>query len=222
MDILFPRFCVNCGKYGDSICANCFQTIEISYTRTCLYCGKISAGGKICAQCKAREKPAFCQAIWAGSYQDEALKSMIHGLKYQNILDLAEVLGEMLAQVVMESGISLDVVVVPVPLHWEKQKKREFNQAELIARYLSKRLGLHGGLALKRVRETESQVGLHREMRAQNVENAFRCDDQRIVEDRVVLLVDDVATTGSTLHECAKALKSAGAKKVIVAVVARG
>ena len=222
LDLLFPKFCVNYGACGNHMCLECYQTIENSITRTCFYCGRISSGGKVCVQCTSKHKQQFRQLVWAGSYKNEALKSMIHGLKYGKLLYLAEIMAEMLAQSLSASGVPLDVVTVPVPLFWEKEKKREFNQSELIVRHLSKRLNLHGGMALRRIKETKSQVGLDREKRIENVENAFKCVDKRMIKGKVVLLVDDVATTGSTLNECAKALITAGAKKVIAAVVARG
>lgn len=222
LDLLFPKFCTNCGKYGGDICAECFDSIEISRTKTCFYCGRISPCGKICPRCRAREKVKFSNVIWAGSYKDEALKSLVHGLKYNKLLNLADVIGEMLGMAIASSGLSLDVLVVPVPLHPEKEKKREFNQSELIATYVSNRLNIAKAPALRRIKETKSQVGLTKIERAENMAGAFKCVKKKLVQDRVILLIDDVATTGATLNACATVLKAAGAKRIIAAVVARG
>jgi ComF family protein len=112
-------------------------------------------------------------------------------------------------------------VVVPVPIHRSKEQKRGFNQSELIARKLSELCGNCGGLALARVIKTATQVGLSKTQRAANVEGSIICIDRDLINNRSVLLLDDVATTGATLNECAKVLKKCGAKRVDAAVVAR-
>ena len=113
------------------------------------------------------------------------------------------------------------LVVIPVPLHKNRQDLRGFNQSELIARKLSKKLNLPGGCALARTKDTEAQVSLSREFRLTNLVGAFTCTDKEFITGKNILLVDDVATTLSTLNECARALKDAGAKKVWGIVVAR-
>ena len=115
-------------------------------------------------------------------------------------------------------------LIVPVPLHKSKRGDRGFNQAELIARAAVKRLPRRLELAtgvLVRQRATISQVGLTREQRIENVRDAFRVRDRRQVRGRTVILVDDVMTTGTTLSECARVLKKAGAERVWAATVAR-
>jgi len=115
-------------------------------------------------------------------------------------------------------------LVVPVPLHKSKRSDRGFNQAELITRAavkrLPKRLELATGL-LVRQRVTISQVGLTREQRIENMRDAFRVRDRHQVRGATVILADDVMTTGTTLSECARVLKQAGAERVFAATVAR-
>jgi len=116
------------------------------------------------------------------------------------------------------------LLLVPVPLHSCRRRSRGFNQAELIARAALKRLPHELEFApgmLVRGRETISQVGLSREERIENMRGAFRVSDRSRVKGRNVIVVDDVMTTGTTLSECARVLKQAGAEKVWAATVAR-
>jgi ComF family protein len=155
------------------------------------------------------------------------LRGLIHLLKYDAVLPVASVLGDMLAQTIQELlplyG-DLQPLLVPVPLHKNKRGDRGFNQAELIARTAAKRLTQRLELAtgvLVRQRATISQVGLTREQRIENVRDAFRVRERKRVRGRVVILVDDVMTTGTTLSECARVLNKAGAERVLAATVAR-
>jgi len=131
------------------------------------------------------------------------------------------------AVAVLEESLPVGMItVVPVPLHARKRAQRGFNQSELIARAALKQLNrperfqlsLH---SLVRVRETESQIGLTRHQRRENLRGAFKVSDPDQVSGRNVLLVDDVFTTGTTAAECARVLRRAGAERVYVATVAR-
>jgi len=128
----------------------------------------------------------------------------------------------MLSSRLSESQFQGDLVIVPVPLHSRKQRVRGFNQAEFLARSVSKKLDIPGGLALKRHINTRSQVELSGRERRKNLEKAFFCQDQGLVAKKTVILIDDVSTTGTTLEECAKVLRTAGARQVWGLVVARG
>src|SRR5205823_5404499 len=111
--------------------------------------------------------------------------------------------------------------IVPVPLHPTRQRERGFNQAMLLARSLSPRTSLPVVPALERVRYTTTQTAFDRAERMENLRNAFRLRPRRDVRGSRVLLVDDVLTTGSTLSECARVLKQAGASSVYAATAAR-
>jgi ComF family protein len=178
-----------------------------------------------CVHCRD-EEPAFDRALSFGEYKGP-LRGLIHLLKYEGVTPVAEALGRMLAQTVCDllPGCGeTKVLLVPVPLHQDRRRTRGFNQAELIARAVARhsayKLEVSSSL-LVRHRETISQVGLSREERIENMRNAFRVPDRQRVEGRAVILVDDVMTTGTTLSECARILKSAGAERVWAATVAR-
>ncbi|MCL5410717.1 MAG: ComF family protein [Patescibacteria group bacterium] len=219
LEIFFPKRCVNCGKIAlHFVCPVCVQNIEKVKTSTCPVCGKISQFGKFCPNCKKAELGGI---ITAARYEIGPIKEMVHHLKYSGMTSLAEMLGELIVERLEREMPRGNIVVVPVPLHRKREFSRGFNQAELIARYISKRLNISGGMALSRVKNTESQVKLSGDLRKKNLIDAFACTDEELILGKTVLLVDDVTTTGSTLIECAKILKQNGAKKVFGVVVAR-
>jgi ComF family protein len=163
-----------------------------------------------------------------GSYES-GLRELIHLLKYDQVRPAANVLGRMLAEAIEDLQPLLagsEVLVVPVPLHGTKLRQRGFNQSELIARAALKLRPAAGRLqlsttVLERRRETKSQIGLSRHQRRENMRGAFAVAKPHEVAERDVLVVDDVFTTGTTVSECARILRRAGAKRVYVATVAR-
>lgn len=222
LDLFFPVKCLQCGHYGEIICLECAKDISKIKTTTCPECGRISEAGQYCKPCRNKRKDLALKGIIVAAHYDKGpVKEMIHHLKYSGFVSLSEHLGELICQQLTTQFEKIDFVVVPVPLHISRKNSRGFNQSELIARYVSKKLDLSGGDALVRQRETKSQVELPRSQRLTNLEDAFSCHDPELILDRKVLLIDDVATTGATLNECAKALKNAGAKEIWGAVVAK-
>jgi ComF family protein len=176
-----------------------------------------------CHGCREFE-PEFDRAVSFGEYAG-ALRGLIHLLKYDGVLPASPVLGRFLAETIsqLERGEDTKPLLVPVPLHSSKRGERGFNQAELIVRSAVKCLADQPDVAtvLKRQRATHSQVGLTREERIKNMHGAFRVSDPERVKGRTVIVVDDVMTTGTTVSECARVLKEAGAEKVWAATVAR-
>jgi ComF family protein len=180
-----------------------------------------------CGLCR-RIAPPFVKAVAYGSYE-RGLRELIHLLKYGGIRPAANVLGRMLAEAIrgLEGELPEDqVAVVPVPLHRARRSQRTFNQAELIARSALKFLPAKGrwrlfDTAMQRKRETRSQIGLTSHQRRENIRGAFAVTRPEEVKGRAVLIVDDVYTTGTTVSECARVLRRAGASKVWVATVAR-
>lgn len=219
-DIFFPRRCVVCGKYNTILCFECAKEIEYIKTPICLRCGKITKYGEFCSKCRSHF--SLDGIIYAAIYDNAPIKELLHHLKYNQITEPAELLGD-----IISDGVSMlpfdrkKLAVVPVPLYIKREQQRGYNQSELIARRLSTRLGLPGGCALVRIKNTSTQVGLRKEERMKNVMGAFCCTDKDLIRGKIVLLVDDVVTTGATLNECGKVLKEAGAKKVIGVTVAK-
>jgi ComF family protein len=192
------------------ICGERLSSVSVSQNQTCPVCQETP--------------PHFIKAVAYGAYDGE-LRELIHLLKYERVESAAGVLGQMLTRAIQKLGPIADcVLVVPVPLYRWKRRERGFNQAELIARAALKAGSFHCELradVLERTRPTVSQIGLTRPQRIENIRGAFRVPHLNRVAGRVVLLVDDVLTTGTTASECARILRKAGAEKVWVATVAR-
>ncbi len=218
------------------MCAECLAAIRPISGGTCVVCGErifspyaVSANGHepLCGLCR-RIEPPFVRAIAYGSYEG-GLRELIHLLKYEQVRPAANVLGRMLAEAVGELRPLFGdrpVYVVPVPLHPEKLRQREFNQSELIAQGALTSKSAHGRFilhnqVLARQRPTQSQIGLTRHQRRENIRGAFVVVRPEEIAGRQVLLVDDVFTTGTTVSECARILRRAGASKIWVATVAR-
>jgi ComF family protein len=181
----------------------------------------------LCGMC-LQNAPAFTRASAYGSY-DAGLRDLVHLLKYERVKPAANVLGRMLAEVVADLAEAFgpeSPVVLPVPLHASKMRQRGFNQSELIARAMLKLkpAALDAKLnttALVRSRATESQTGLTPPQRRENMRGAFKVVRRDQISGRDILLIDDVFTTGTTVSECARVLRRAGAERVFVATVAR-
>lgn len=236
---LFPADCRICGSPLIQIsrlpvCESCLDSLRPLAGEFCSICGEalfssafVERGDALCGLCQ-RVQPPFQKALAYGSY-DGGLRDLIHLLKYQQVRAAAGVLGRMLAEVIgkLEAGIPEGTIaVVPVPLYARKQAQRGFNQAELIARIALKQLARSGRFqlcarVLQRRRETVSQIGLTGHQRRENLRGAFAVPNQEQMAGRKVVLVDDVFTTGTTVSECARVLRRAGAAGVWVATVAR-
>jgi ComF family protein len=211
------------------VCPDCLDSIRPLAGPLCDWCGdKLipqAEQGQICIHCE-ETAPRFHHAAAYGEYQ-AALRGLIHLLKYQSVRPAARPLGLQLAQTIRSMLLEFvePVVLIPVPLHNARRRRRGFNQAEEISRVALRELrDLPVELALKvlvRTRPTESQTGFTREQRRENLRGAFAVPDSSRIRGRNVLLVDDVLTTGATADECGRILLRAGAKKILTATVAR-
>ena len=172
----------------------------------------------LCADCQ-RLRPRY-RVLRAWSIFDDPIRSALHKLKYRRDVALGDSLAAQVSEFVIGLKWPVDMIV-PVPLGKKRSKERGYNQVSLIARPLALAIRIaFVPSVLSRVRETRSQVGLTKAERRANVSGAFQVQGKR-VKDRIVLLMDDVATTGSTLSSCAEALYAAGARDVFAFTVSR-
>jgi ComF family protein len=199
----------------------------------CSICGLPFIGRQgqdhICGEC-IRSPGVFAKARAALVY-NQTLKRLVHCFKYQGKIQLAAALGEILL-VAFERHWEQERIdlVVPVPLHPKRMRKRGFNQAYLLvhrwglpmARSLAARPGpvLQRDLII-RTRYTVPQTTLGRRKRAENIKNAFALTDCGRIKNKAILLVDDVYTTGATAGECARLLLDGGARQVDILTLAR-
>jgi competence protein ComFC len=226
LDTLFPIKCVSCGKPDVWFCEKCAAKITLKTEQVCPLCEKnITPGGQVCFSC--RKKSKLNGLLVAASYQNKVIAKMAHYFKYRFVEDLSVPLGKILVNSFLDSRLPLPEIIIPVPLHKRRLRWRGFNQAELLAAYLSKNLspGLEIPLAnniLIRKRCTFPQMKIKDySKRKKNMADAFALKNPSQIRGRAILLVDDIATTGATLFECAKILEQKKAKEVYATVLAR-
>jgi competence protein ComFC len=219
LDLLLPPICGGCSKPGSRWCSGCQQNVLYLAEPFCIICGiPLNKKGDICPDCK-QERPCY-RILRSWSAFEDPVKSALHRLKYRRDIGLGDALAAQLIDFVSYLNWPIDLIV-PVPLGQKRLDERGYNQVGLIARPLSFAMNIeYAPRALSRDHETRSQVGLTKLERHINVHGAFNALE-KYVNDRIILLIDDVATTGSTLSSCAEALYAAGARDVFALTVAR-
>lgn len=238
LDGLYPPICELCGcglSGGQALCETCSEKLPRIVSPFCGTCGESFAGmidGAFdCPNCKDISFH-FEFALAAMDRCDETLE-LVHRLKYGKEIHLAGTLGKLACGVFSDRRFAIALEekwpLVPVPLHQGRLRKRHFNQAEEIARAVAEHFELPMKKWLKRVRRTETQTRLTRKQRMENLKKAFAIRKNWNMKKPAaltgapgVILVDDVFTTGSTVDACAKVLRKAGVKRVVVLTVLRG
>jgi ComF family protein len=229
LNLIFPPLCMACRtpiSEAHNLCAECWREIVFFDGAVCDCCGfpfEFAPGGDArCAACQARP-PAFDRARALMRY-DDASKRTILALKRADRLDLVPAFARMLERAGRELLAETDIVL-PVPLHRTRLWTRRFNQSALIAQRLAKLSSKPmDATILVRVRATPSQGDMpSAKARRRNVRGAFQVRSERtaVLKGRTVLLIDDVFTTGATIESCARAVKKAGAARVLVLTLAR-
>lgn len=217
LDVLVPRRCGLCGAFGAFLCPACAAALPRADGPRCRTCAAPLSPDTPCRACAALAEQPLASLTATCRFEGGA-RRLVHRLKYESLSALAEPMGALMAACPLPQP--RPEVIVPVPLHRGRARQRGFNQAELLARAIGRAHGIPvAPRALVRVRLTPSQVRqASAAQRAANVAGAFACRED--VGGRVVLLVDDVATTGATLRACAAVLRAAGAVAVHAAVFA--
>jgi ComF family protein len=198
LDLLFPQWCIGCGRAGGYICPACRSSLS-------------PIASPICPACE--NAAAAIDGIRAPFVFEGVLRRAVHEFKYRNLRDAAPMLAAMLADYLAANPLPADVLV-PVPLHRRRLRERGYNQAGLLARQLGRLAGLpvvEDSLARRSYTPPQARAE-NIEARRQHVAGAFAADGN--MAGRRVLLIDDVTTSGATLNAAAKALKDAGAASV--------
>lgn len=209
LDILLPVTCAGCGKNGQSLCSSCIALLPRADT----------------SDLASKTTSLF-------SYRSPLVQKVIWQMKYKNGQKIAEILGTLLYEEFLEyaedHGVRLDlherVLLVPIPMSSGSFRKRGYNQAELIAQGVSKESGLLFELensVLFKTKNTQRQALIReKNLRLKNIKDTFAVRNASKIKDNIVLLVDDVTTTGATLAEARKILEEAGARSVFAITVA--
>lgn len=231
-NLLFPRRCVFCGLSrqggGPCLCGPCQEALHTIRQPWCGVCGypaeidyTVPEDNFVCAKCRL-QAPPFNRARSIVLYES-AFKGLMAFYKYQGQPGALDEIRPLLKEYHLNHGDDYrDLTVVPVPLHQSKCRSRGFDQAVLLARVVAEvfNLPLAAG-AVTRVRATETQTRMSRKKRIENMRGAFSVCDVSLVEDRRVLVVDDVMTTGATVGEVSRVLKKNGARWVEVLTLGR-
>lgn len=227
VDLVYPPRCPSCGEAiaaQDGLCAACWSELVIPSEPACAKCqrpfGAGIAEGTVCAPCLA--DPPRHDGIAAGTLYNDASRQLVLAFKHGRRIALAP----MLARIVAARLPPLDGewLIVPVPLHPWRLWRRGFNQSALLAREIARTTG-HSVLvdALVRNKPTPVLGGLGRAARARALSGAIVVADRHrtVLQRARIVLVDDVMTSGATTDSCVRALKRAGAERVIIACFAR-
>jgi Predicted amidophosphoribosyltransferases len=226
--LFYPPACAVCARpvgKTEYLCGPCQKKAQRIIPPFCAKCSEPFAGAIsgsfTCGNC-AHRKLQFDAAVSA--YRSRGVvRFLILQFKYNRQLHLRHPIGRWLMEAMadprlQQKGFDL---IVPVPLHPARVRERGFNQAELLARMLAEELRIPLSSALQRVRYTTTQTAFDRTDRMENLRNAFRLRRKGSMRELRVLLVDDILTTGSTLSECARVLREAGAHSVYAVTAAR-
>lgn len=228
-DFLFPRECVMCAHEGEWLCATCRSKLGYLPRQVCLIC-QADKEGLVCAS-----HNLFIDRFFSAfSYREEAIKKLVKLFKYHFSQEAGEVLGNLLIdflraeeqqkilKLLSHWSAQNKLLVLAVPLSRRRERWRGFNQAEILAQNIANNfVWKFDNKNLIRIRHTKPQAELTALMRSHNLTKSFAWRGESLV-GFAVLLIDDVATTGTTLNECARALKASGASKVYGLTIAHG
>lgn len=240
LDFIFPKYCVNCKKIGSYLCDNCFSYLNFDPYGICVVCNRQAIAGITHPRCLGRY---IINGVFTGIEYKGVAKKLVYQFKYNPyVLDLKNLLVDFLYEALIQKEEFMKIIeaigekiIVPIPLHSTRLRIRGYNQAEVLAKELSKKLNIKTVNMLRRTKNTRSQVGLKKEDRLKNISGAFSVlpniharrssaspnEGGLISQYPNIFLVDDVVTTGSTLLSAANTLKRNGAKKVWGIALAR-
>lgn len=223
--LLFPKFCFGCKKYGRYLCQSCRTKLKPTRGDICYYCGKKSYFGLTHPGCRRR---GGLDGLSSFFYYDGLTKRIITTIKYQLVTEAVRELMATLPEGKIKElqfykKLDTDLIIIPVPLHPARLRRRGFNQSRLYARFFSDRLSLPLGVdVVTRIKNTRPQVELkNAQERYLNMIGAFQVDENVNLKNKSIIVVDDVWTTGATIKELGRTLKKAGASRVYALTIAR-
>lgn len=220
LNLFFPKRCVGCKKFGSYICPSCFASIQFVTNFTCASCHKGSIDGAVHPVCRTKYG---IDGVSSGVIYKGVVKRLLYQFKYKPYLsDLKNVMSELLYEGLIQNEafynlLNLKPVIFCVPLHAKKFRQRGYNHAALLAKIIAFKFNIQFiDNVLIRTKITKPQFDLNKEERIKNIKGAFLLNEKykEVVKNQNVFLIDDLATSFTTLSECAKVLKHSGAKLV--------
>ncbi|MFH1668046.1 MAG: ComF family protein [Candidatus Komeilibacteria bacterium] len=220
LDFIFPLQCINCNAPNYNLCPKCESQIALRTKKQCPLCNKEQNNNDICQNCKPNT--SLDKIIICADYENNILQKTIHAFKYKNVSSLCEPLSNLLIRRFKEEKTPQQFIIIPTPLHRKRQLERGFNQSELLAKVFAQKFNYQiNTKILHRQRNNAHQADLNKKERLINIKNCFVIKDVDQIKNKNIILVDDVVTTGATLNEQAKLLRTAGAKKIWAIVLAK-
>jgi ComF family protein len=216
-EVMFPARCIGCQCRGTPLCEPCRAELPYLPSGVCARCATQRSGGATCRGCRHLSSALSC--VHAAFAYQGAARTAVLSFKVRSGRYLASLMGEFMQDAIQQRPMHADLVI-PVPLSGVRLRKRGFNQAALLAERVAPVLNAEVTHALAREHRA-MQKGLRATERLTNLRGAFSCADPEDVLGKVVLLVDDVVTTGATVSACADTLAEAGASRVSVLAFAR-
>lgn len=219
LDFLFPKYCVSCRKVGSYLCPDCFARLSFSQKTMCFLCGKYAIDGLTHPLCQT---PISLDGCFIAVEYVSVAKKLIFSFKYKPfVADVHTVMDELFYEGLIQKealmfilSLEKDRLLIPIPLHAKKLRKRGYNHAAILGKALSQKLHIPFADVLIRGKETSVQYGLSKQQRKENIKEAFILPKKHAVQDKIVFLLDDIVTSGVTFVEAAKVMKRSGAKKV--------
>lgn len=234
LDCVFPRLCLGCGKDGSHLCRECYESLPILYRVNCPFCGHRSPDGRACSQCRHQHHSHISGILIASDWNNLLLRQIIYEYKYRFIKELADPLANLMIKFLTTAepvNRQTDkLILIPVPLHGRRLAWRGFNQSEI----LTKKIADYFNLVLIdniliRSRHTIPQREIKKPQdRAANIKNVFalnpeiNLENKNLLKNKIIILIDDICTTGATFEDCARALQPLGPKEIWGLVIARG
>lgn len=235
-DLIYPKRCAGCRKFGAYVCSTCFTYITFTDHGFCTICQKNSIDGLTHPVCSSKFEidGVFASVVYVG-----VVKRLIRQFKYSPyVTDMKNIIEELFYEGVIQKELftgllSKKCVFVPIPLHKTRMRQRGYNQSKVLTEGLVKKIGneiykshmIEAADLLERIKETRPQYGLSQQDRLVNMAGAFTIKQkhQKSPEkDEVILLIDDIVTTGATFREAGRVLKRAGYKSVFGVAFAHG
>ncbi|MBT4517000.1 MAG: ComF family protein [Candidatus Komeilibacteria bacterium] len=208
LDFIWPQFCLGCNREGSLCCGFCLNDILLDDLKTISWPDKNKLYFEACYNC--------C------NYQDKLVQKIIKNYKYNYLENLAELLIDILEKQARRLNLDKNTIVVNAPLHKNKKRQRGFDQTEILAKQLAKRLSLDYSPLLIRTKNNPAQAKLDKTARQKNVADIFAINKKVVPNKRPnILLIDDVVTTGSTLNQASKVLKKLNYTKIVCLTIAK-
>lgn len=217
LSLFFPNRCVGCGELikvdGDPwICDKCREQFEIKEHRRCKICGRIIHHRGNCRICNS-DKMCFDRGYAVFEYKGGVRKAIMD-FKYKNMFRYGEFFGNIMSDFAKENIDEYFDYITAVPLHSKRKRDRGYNQSEILAKAIGRELGIKYKRLLLRKTNTKPQNSLNKKERLENIKKAFCMCRNVSVENKNILIIDDIFTTGSTINECSRILKENKAAKV--------